>query len=491
MATTNHEMFERARLARDARFDGRFFIGVKTTGIYCRPICPANSPRPENVSFFPTAAAAAEAGYRPCLRCRPETAPGTPAWGGTSTTVLRGLRLISNGALDEGSIEGLSDRLGVSSRHLRRLFTEHLGASPQAIAHTQRLHFAKRLLDETRLPMSQVAEAAGYGSVRRFNDAFLNSYGRAPRELRRIGAQEEAANPAAPMSVTLAYRQPFDWPALLRYFAARGTPGVETVDGNVYRRSFGLADCSGVIAIEPDRKLPRLRLTFLGITTANLYAAVQRVREMLDLDAPIEDIAQVLERDPVLLPRLEALPGVRVPGAWDGFELAVRTILGQQVSVAGATTVTGRIAEAWGQPLPAAAVPVAAGLTRIFPSAQALSSAPLERVGIIASRANAIRSMAAAVVNGTLSFDCAQDPERFASALTSIKGIGEWTAQYLCMRVLKHPDAFPASDLGLRKAIEPGARVSPGELNSRAEHWRPWRAYAAMLLWQGPQPSGG
>jgi len=491
MATTNSEIYERARLARDARFDGRFFIGVRTTGIYCRPICPANPPRPENVSFFPTAAAAAEAGYRPCLRCRPETAPGTPAWAGTSTTVQRGLRLISNGALDEDSIEGLSDRLGVSSRHLRRLFTEHLGASPQAVAHTQRLHFAKRLLDETRLPMNQVAEAAGYGSVRRFNDAFLNSYGRAPRELRRIGAEEEEANPEAPMSVTLSYRQPFDWPALLRYFAARGIPGVEAVEGDAYRRSYQLGESRGVIDIRPDKSLPRLRLTLVGMTTGNLYQAVQRVRDMLDLDAPIDDISDVLEGDDVLQARLGSLPGIRVPGTWDGFELAVRTILGQQISVAGATTIAGRIAEFWGDPLPSITPKTECAPMRVFPSPQTLSSAPLERVGIIGSRANAIRSMAGSVLSGELNFDCAQDPEKFSQALTSIKGIGEWTAEYLCMRVLKNPDAFPATDLGLRKAIQPGTRVSPGDLISRAENWRPWRAYAAMLLWQGPQPSGG
>jgi AraC family transcriptional regulator of adaptative response / DNA-3-methyladenine glycosylase II len=491
MATTQHEIYERARLARDPRFDGRFFIAVRTTGIYCRPVCPANAPRSENVTFFPTAAAAAEAGYRPCLRCRPETAPGTPAWAGTSTTVQRGLRLISNGALDDGNLEALSDRLGVSSRHLRRLFREHLGASPQAVAHTQRLHFAKRLLDETCLPMHQVAEAAGYGSVRRFNDAFRNSYGRAPRELRKIGTEEHALDPASPMSVTLTYRQPFEWPVLLRYFSLRGIPSVESVDGEVYRRSYRLGDSRGILEVCPDQQPGRLRLTLHGMTTANLYQAVQKTREMLDLDAPVEDISRVLAGDRLLHKRLRTTPGIRVPGAFDGFELAVRTIIGQQVSVAGASTLAGRVAHAWGESLGQPDGASSESPSLLFPTPDRLQTASLEEAGIIGSRANAIRSMASAVLNGELSFDCAQEPAEFCKALTSIKGIGDWTAQYLSIRILKDPDAFPASDLGLQKAVVPGKRLTPSQLRSRAEDWRPWRAYAAMLLWQGPEQSGG
>jgi len=490
MASTQNEIYERARLARDTRFDGRFFIGVRTTGIYCRPICPANPPKSENVSFFPTAAAAAEAGYRPCLRCRPESAPGTPAWAGTSTTVQRGLRLIANGALDEGSIESLSDRLGVTSRHLRRLFRKHLGASPQAVAHTQRLHFAKRLIDDTRLPLSRVAEAAGYGSIRRFNDAFLNSYGRAPGALRKL-REEIPSEDGAAMSVTLSYRQPFDWPAMLRYLAPRATPGVEVVEADSYRRTVAIGDSKGMIEIYPEPRRDRLRMTLHGVTTANLFQSVQRARTMLDLDAPVDDIARALARDRLLARRLESLPGIRVPGAWDGFELAVRAILGQQVSVAGATTLAGRLAERYGEPLDSAHDARSGDPARLFPTPRRLAKAPLEELGVIGSRASAIRSLARMVLAGDLDFDDAQDEAAFVARITSIKGIGEWTAQYLCMRVLKNPDAFPATDLGLRKAFEPARRLAPGELNSMAEDWRPWRAYAAMLLWQNSNTKGG
>jgi AraC family transcriptional regulator of adaptative response / DNA-3-methyladenine glycosylase II len=490
MATTEKEIFERARLARDLRFDGRFYIGVKTTGIYCRPICPANPPRSENVAFYPTAAAAAEAGFRPCLRCRPETAPGTPAWFGTSTTVQRGLRLIANGELESGNIESLSDRLGVSSRHLRRLFRKHLGASPIAVAHTQRLHFAKQLLDESQLPLNQVAIAAGFGSVRRFNDAFRNSYGRTPRELRKLRTNTVPGDQAA-MSVTLTYRRPFDWSTMLRYFSERAIPGVEVIHGQSYSRSIRLGDSRGILEICPADRREALQLTFHGVETRDLFHAVNSVRTMLDLDAPVEDIKRVLNSDPDLSPRLRNLPGVRVPGAWDGFELSVRTILGQQVSVAGASTMTGRLVETYGEKISDPIENKVSGPGLLFPSPRDLLDAPLEVIGIIRSRASAIRSLALATVEGAVSFDTAQDPVDFMNALTAIKGIGDWTGQYLSMRVLRNPDAFPASDLGLRKAIDPTQKLTPKELQDRARNWRPWRAYAAMLLWQGPDSSGG
>lgn len=491
MATEQSEVYERARLARDARFDGQFFIGVKTTGIYCRPICPANPPRRENVSFFPTAAAAGEAGYRPCLRCRPETAPGTPAWAGTSATVRRGLRLISSGALDEDNIESLSARLGVSSRHLRRLFRKHLGASPQAVAHTQRLHFAKRLIDETRLPMNHIALAAGYGSVRRFNDAFQNSYGRAPRDLRKLREGPESADPSSPMTVRLPYRNPFNWTALLAFLGPRATPGVEIVEGQTYRRSIRIEGAPGILEAAPDPEAGFVVLTLRGVATDALFQAVQRAREMFDLDAPVNDIARVLRADAALAARLKQAQGIRVPGAWDGFELTVRTILGQQVSVAGATTLAARIAERYGDPLPTAVRTTAGGLNRLFPSPQRLARARIADLGLVSSRAEAVRALAGAVVDGEITFDFAQDPEEFVRKLTSIKGIGDWTAQYVSMRVMKNPDAFPETDLGLLKAIAAPNRVTPAQLSSRAEDWRPWRAYAAMLLWQTAAPSGG
>ena len=485
------QIYDRARLARDARFDGQFYIGVKTTGIYCRPICPANSPKRENITFYPSAAAAGEAGFRPCLRCRPECAPGTPAWSGTSTTVRRGLRLISGGALDEGNVETLADRLGVTSRHLRRLFTKHLGASPLAVAHTQRLHFAKRLIDETSLPMSHVSSAAGYGSVRRFNDAFRNTYGKSPRELRRVGDEAEQSARAATLTVRLAYRSPFNWPAILAFFSHRAIPGVEQVDGAVYRRTFASQEGHGIVQIQPDARDGYLSLTLSSIDTSALFDTVQRVRELFDLDAPTRDIEDALSKDKLLQKMLGNSQGIRVPGAWDGFELTVRAILGQQISVKGATTIAGRIAERYGQPVALDHDEEVQGLTRIFPTPERMLRARFNDIGIITSRARTIRDVAKAVIEGDLHFDSSQDPDEFCRELMSIRGIGDWTAQYVAMRALKNPDAFPASDLGLIKAIDPPNRVTPKELSLRAEKWRPWRAYAALLLCSSPTGSGG
>lgn len=489
------EICERARLARDARFDGQFFVAVKTTGIYCRPICPAVAPRSENVVFYRSAAAASEAGFRPCLRCRPECAPGTPAWSGSSTTVRRGLRLIAGGALDDGDVEKLSDRLGVTSRHLRRLFTKHLGASPLAVAHTQRLHFAKRLIDETRLPMSHISSAAGYGSVRRFNDTFKKTYGRTPRELRRFDDDPRPGGDEATLSVRLPYRKPFSWPTMLEFFAGRATPGVEIVTGNVYRRSISVGGRHGVIAVCPERRSAYLRLTLQCVDTSALFEIVQRLREAFDLDAPIGEIAAALGGDDFLGDLIRKSPGIRVPGAWDGFELTVRAILGQQISVKAATTLAGRIADRYGETLSLSSESRVAGLKRIFPTPDRLRLARFRNIGLVRSRADTIRRVASAVVQGNLTFDVAQEPEDFCRNLTAIKGIGDWTAQYIAMRALKNPDAFPASDLGLLRALhaaeKQNRKTTPSELLRRAEIWRPWRAYAALLLWSSLSNSGG
>lgn len=486
--------YERARLSRDARFDGQFFVGVKTTGIYCRPICPANSPKRENIDFFPTAAAASEAGFRPCLRCRPECAPGTPAWHGTSTTVRRGLRLIANGALDEGNVEALAERLGVTSRHLRRLFSKHLGASPQSVVHTQRLHFAKRLIDQTDLPLAEIAIAAGYGSVRRFNDAFRKTYGRPPRDIRRRGRVDLPVVDSSALTVTLNYRQPYDWNRMLDFMRGRAIPGVEVVSDDDYSRTVLVGNSAGVITVRHDRKARHLVLTVRGIETPDLFGVVQQVREVFDLDAPVRDIRAVLGRDPVLKRFLKHYPGVRVPGAWDGFELTVRAILGQQISVKAATTLSGRIVERYGTPLQEVSPELAAaGLTHLFPEPGVLASARLNNLGIVGSRVETIRRVARAVADGALDFDAAVDPDAFRAALTSIRGIGDWTAQYVAMRALKAPDAFPSSDLGLLRAFddESGERMKPAALAALSEEWRPWRAYAALLLWSSTPNAGG
>lgn len=484
--------FERARLSRDSRFDGQFFIGVKTTGIYCRPICPANPPRRENVEFFPTAAAAGEAGFRPCLRCRPECAPGTPAWYGTSTTVRRGLRLIANGALDDDNVEQLAERLGVTSRHLRRLFNRHVGASPLAVAHTQRLHFAKRLIDQTDLPLADIAVAAGYGSVRRFNDAFRKTYKRAPRELRRRGREDEPLVDGSSLSVSLSYRRPFDWSRLLDFFRARAIPGVESVADGVYRRTIRAAGQAGVIEVRHHDAAERLVLTSHGVRTTDLFTVVQKTRELFDLDAPVADIHDVLANDAVLARHLGKHPVARVPGSWDGFELTVRAVLGQQVSVKAATTLSGRIVDRYGEPT-GRDVAQRFGLTHLFPEPAKLGHARFNDMGIVGSRAATIRRIARATEDGELNFDDAADMANLCETLLAIRGIGEWTVQYVAMRALKNPDAFPSADLGLLKAFDaPGEkRLKPKELEALAEAWRPWRAYAALLLWSSTPTSGG
>lgn len=485
---SSNEIFERARLSRDARFDGRFFIGVKTTGIYCRPICPANAPKSENIVFYRTAASAGEAGFRPCLRCRPECAPGTAAWAGTSTTVQRGLRLIAEGALDDGNIERLSDRLGVTSRHLRRLFAKHLGASPLAVAHTQRLHFAKNLIDQTSLSMQDISVAAGFGSVRRFNDTFKKMYGRTPRELRR---QRESTIVSSAFSVQLPYRLPFDWQRVLAFFSERATPGVERVENGRYLRTIAIDDARGIVDVRDAGD--HLSLSLHGIGTDGLFPIVQRVRGIFDLDATTHDIAHTLSADAVLKPLVKNNPGVRVPGSWNGFELTVRAILGQQVSVGAATTLAGRIADRYGEQVAVAVEGIAEVPTRLFPQPNRLMRARMEKLGIIGSRAQTIRRVASAVVAGDLSFDAAEPADRFRDSLKAIKGIGDWTAEYVAMRAMKDPDAFPASDLGLLRAFDVpgGERMRPKELLERAEAWRPWRAYAALLLWGSENGAGG
>jgi AraC family transcriptional regulator of adaptative response / DNA-3-methyladenine glycosylase II len=376
---------------------------------------------------------------------------------------------------------------------LRRLFTKHLGASPLSVAHTQRLHFAKRLIDQTNLPMSQISTAAGYGSIRRFNDAFSNTYGRAPRELRRRRHEDDEI--AATLTVRLPWRSPYDWDGIADFLAGRATPGVEQVAGDRYLRTISISGEVGVIECCADMADESVRLTVHGVATQSLFPLVQRVREMFDVDAPVAEISKLVNADRKLAKMLRNRPGIRVPGAWDGFELTVRAILGQQISVKAATTLAGRIANRYGESvvLPeTVSVPKSeTKLNRLFPTPQKLARARFNDIGLVSSRAEAIRRVAQAVCNGSVSFDNAQDPEDFRRSLTSIRGVGDWTAQYVAMRALKYPDAFPASDLGLLKAIGVSGNAGIKELRQRAESWRPWRSYAAMLLWSSLSNSGG
>jgi AraC family transcriptional regulator of adaptative response / DNA-3-methyladenine glycosylase II len=483
----NPETCYRALQTRDARFDGRFFTAVKSTGVFCRPICPARPPRLENCTFVASAAAAREQGYRPCLRCRPEASPGTPTWFGTSAAVTRALRLIADGALDRGSVDALASRLGLGERHMRRLFLKHLGAPPLAVAQTQRILFAKKLIDETRLPMTEIAAAAGFASIRRFNDSMRKTYQRSPRELRRAVADTPDRSA---LRLKLSYRPPLDWKTLTGYLALRATPGVETVHGGVYRRTIRIGDDCGWIAVSPVAGREYLVAETYLPGSRGLIQVVERVRRIFDLTAEPHEISEHLARDPRLRRIVKRRSSVRVPGSWDGFELAVRAILGQQVSVKGATTTAGRLARAYGEPLPREVRP--AGLNLLFPRPDVLARARLERLGLTRAKAGAIRALARAVVAGELVLDPSSDPEETMDKLRGLPGIGDWTAQYVAMRALDHPDAFPATDLGLRQALGNGAdRLPTGrELEAIAERWRPWRAYAAVCLWLAHPPSG-
>ena len=466
---------DRALLAQDPRFDGRFFIGVTSTGIYCRPICPAPTAKQRNVRYYPSAAAAAEAGFRPCLRCRPEAAPGTPAWLGTSATVRRALRLIQEGALDNQSVDQLSARLGIGPRHLHRLFVQHLGASPIAVAQTRRLHFAKRLIDDTRLSMTDIALASGFGSLRRFNDAFRDTYGRAPRELRRERKGEAAADDA--LRLKLAYRPPYDWNAIRDFLATRAIPGVERVAGDSYARTITVNDKSGWIEIHLVPKADALELAVHGLGAESLFLVVSRVRQMFDLAADPADVRAVLKKDPLLMPLLRKRPGLRVPGAWDTFEIAVRAILGQQVSVAAARTFATRIVEKHGMPLATGS----AGVSHMFPSPAVLAEADLTDIGLTGARARTLNALAVAVRDGKV--DLANGDE-LRARLTEVPGIGAWTAEYVAMRGLSDPDAFPAGDLVLQRMAGGTKRLTEKQLLARAEQWRPWRAYAVLHLWR-------
>ena len=473
----SQQVCSRARLTRDARFDGKFFIGVLSTKIYCRPICPARTAKESNVRYFPTAAAAAESGFRPCLRCRPECSPGTPAWLGTPSTVSRALKLISESGLDDGGVESLAEKLGVGSRHLRRLFLQHLGASPSAVAKTQRLQFAKKLIDETQLPMSEIAMAAGYGCVRRFNAAFRDTYSRTPTHIRKL-VRKSGDQSANQYVFRLRYRQPFHWEGMLAFLALRATPGVEVVEDGGYRRSIAIDGERGWIEVSCDAPNDALVARVQIRSPRSLFPIIERVRAMFDLNADWLAIARSLKADSALTERLASEPGLRVPGCWDGFELAVRAILGQQVSVKGATTLAGRIAARYGAPLLAAN-----GLTHVFPAAKALASMKVANAGMPTSRVETIRKLARAVCDGTITFTADTDADELRKRLCEIPGIGPWTAQYVAMRALGQPDAFPTGDLGLLKALE---LRSSRELEQRSEAWRPWRAYAAMYLWCVP-----
>ena len=472
------EALNRARISRDPRFDGKFFIAITSTGIYCRPICPSRYAKRANVRFFGSPAAAEAAGFRPCLRCRPEAAPGTPAWLGTAAVVRRALRLIDDGALDEDSVDALAARLGIGPRHLLRLFGRHVGASPIAVAQTRRLHFAVCLLGETNLPITQVAMAAGFGSCRRFNDAFRSTYRRTPRELRRAGRRAATATGSEEVVLRLAYRPPFDWTHLRDFLAARALAGVERVDARGYARTVACADAHARLCVSAVPGEDALELRVAGAPPAALLQIATVARRVFDLAADPARIGVELARDPLVGPLVRARPGLRIPGAWDPFECAVRAVLGQQVSVAAGRTFAARLVALAGAPLRGAAD----GLTHLFPAPAALVAANLDTLGLTRSRAATLHALARAVLEGRIDFSAT--PEAVAQALAAVPGIGPWTAQYVALRSLAEPDALPTGDLVLRRMAAPPARMlSARALEERARAWRPWRGYAVMHLW--------
>ncbi|MEI9898078.1 MAG: AlkA N-terminal domain-containing protein [Chthoniobacter sp.] len=466
----------RAVQARDVRYDGRFFTCVKTTGIYCRPICPARPPKLVNCAFVPTAAAAQEAGFRPCLRCRPESSPDLDAWRGTSATVSRALKMIESGALDEGDVEALAARLEIGERQLRRLFRQHIGAAPVTVAQTRRVLLARQLLHQTDLSMIEVALASGFGSVRRFNETFQGLYHRPPSELRR---RVPGNSPSPEISLRLPYRPPYDWEAMLHFLEKRAIRGLEVVTKESYSRVIELREAIGSITVThaPDQTALRVSVCFPRLEALSVIIA--RLRRMFDLSAEPGAIAAALSSDPMMAPLVSDRPGLRVPGAWDGFEVAVRAVLGQQITVKAATQLATRIVATLGTPV-SSTLP---GLTHAFPRPPKFSAGALSKIGMPKARAAAIEGLAAALVADPRLFDPRRDLTEAVARLRRLPGIGEWTAQYIAMRALGESDAFLAGDVAIQRKFAPhGTRPTAAELLAHAERWRPWRAYAVAHL---------
>ena len=459
--------------SRDPRYDGFFVVGVTSTGVYCRPSCPARLPYRRNVRLFGNVAAAQHEGFRACKRCDPDGAPGSPAWNRRAGVAGRAVRLIADGAVDRDGVGGLAARLHFSERQLGRILVGELGAGPVALARAQRAQSARTLIESTELPFAQVAAGAGFGSVRQFNDTVRAIYGRTPTEL-RSRARRSRRGVAAPGTIELRLpcREPFDGVSLLGFLAARAIPGVEEVEGATYRRTLALEHGPAVVALTPGDGVVRAELRLANLR--DLTAAVARCRRLFDLDADPLAISSQLAEDRALAPLVSARPGLRVPGCVDGFELGVRAIVGQQVSVAAARTVLGRIAARYGEPV---AEPDG-GLTHRFPAAAALAELDPAALPFPRKRAEALRSLARLMAAGELHLDAGADAGETRAKLMEIPGVGEWTASYVAMRALGDPDVFLPGDVGIRHAL---ARLGS---DAAPERWRPWRSYAVMQLWR-------
>jgi AraC family transcriptional regulator of adaptative response / DNA-3-methyladenine glycosylase II len=510
----------RAVRSRDPRFDGWFFTAVSTTGIYCRPSCPARTPAPENVRFYPSAAAAQRAGFRACLRCRPDAVPGSPEWNVRADVVARAMRAIGDGVVDREGVEGLATRLGYGVRHVHRLLLAEVGAGPIALARAQRAQTARLLVETTDLGMAHIAFAAGFSSVRQFNDTVREVLGRTPTELRRRASRSRRSrnhvDPAtewAPAGGTvtidlrLPYRRPMAVPEVLAFLGDRAVPGVETFEAGTYSRTLRLAHGHAVVSLSPGDGHVAARLTFGDLR--DMSSAVARCRRLLDLDADPDAVDAALGADPLLGALVRATPGRRVAGAVDGFETAVRAVVGQQISVAGARRVLERLVGAAGTRVSVAAAGAhdgpqdgaqrsspdgapdgAQGLSHLFPSPAEIIAAPPEAFGMPASRRLALVALARIVGEGGLDLEAGADPKEVAARLVARPGIGPWTASYVAMRALGDPDVFLPGDLGVRRALASlGAPTSPSASLALATGWRPWRSYALMHLWSVTDPA--
>ena len=479
----DQERCYRAVASRDARFDGHFITAVRTTGIYCRPSCPATTPKRANVEFLPTAAAAQQRGYRACRRCLPDAVPGSPDWNVRADLAARAMRLISDGVVERDGVPGLATRLGYSERHLNRVLTAELGAGPLALARAHRAHTARLLIETTPLGMADVAFAAGFASVRQFNDTVRAVYGVAPTTLRAEAGRRRGATPAAAgtLVLRLPFRPPFDAEGLLVFFAARAVTGVETLDDDGYVRTLRLPHGPATVLLQP--KPTHITATLRLADPRDLGPAVARVRRLFDLDADPVAVDELLGADPALETAVKEVPGIRLPGAVDGAETAIRTLLGQQVSVAAARTAAGRLTAALGERLPPAlAVP---GADLLFPTPAAVAEHGAEVLTGPARRIASVLAVATALADGTLALDPGREPAELRAELLALPGVGPWTAGYLAMRVLGDPDELLAEDLGVRRgaaALDLPSDI-PG-LTARAAAWRPWRSYAATHLWR-------
>jgi AraC family transcriptional regulator, regulatory protein of adaptative response / DNA-3-methyladenine glycosylase II len=478
-----HDDFDlcyRALCSRDARFDGRFFTAVTSTGIYCRPICPAPTPYAQNVRFYSCAAAAEAGGFRACRRCHPESSPGSPDWNVRADLVARALRMIADGIVDNEGVSGLASRLAVSERHLHRELVAQIGVGPLALARSRRAQTARLLIDQTNLSLTTIAFAAGFASVRQFNDTMQEVFACAPSELRRHA--QPTSNGEGKLSLRLQYRPPFDAEALLAYLEKRAIPGVEEVASGRYRRTVAFAKSRGIIEVEPMVAGNAVRIHVQLNDLSDLNLIVQRCRRLFDLDADPAAIASVLRTDPLLAPLIDSRPGMRVPGAVNGFEFAVRAIIGQQISVTGARTLVGRLVTSLGEPLTSPD----GSLTHTFPSPEVIANANMDGLGITQRRITALQALAQSVIRQELILDASSNREETATRLQALPGVGPWTVAYIAMRALSDPDAFPVSDLGLRRAFEQhGLAADIKSIAQRAEAWRPWRAYATQYLWLG------